>query len=141
VRRYLLYSMITLWVLAPRAGRAQSAAPATVTTAADSIGPCSANQIQWALTSCADSAYRSADADLTRTYQRVFARLDAADRLKLRTAQRAWLRFRDAQCTFEAAAYDGGSMQPMIQALCLESVTRARTRQVGTPRSPNDEDP
>jgi len=133
--------MIALSLLASRPGRAQSSTPATATAAADSIGPCLANQIQWALTSCADSAYHSADADLTRTYRRVYARLGAADRVKLRAAQRAWLRFRDAQCTFEAAAYDGGSMQPMIQALCLEGLTRARTRQVGTPRSPNDEDP
>ena len=133
--------MIALTILASRPSSAQSSAPATATTVADSIGPCLANQIQGALTSCADSAYHSADADLTRTYRRVFARLGAADRVKLRAAQRAWRRFRDAQCIFEAAAYDGGSMQPMIQALCLESLTRARTRQVRTPRSPNDEDP
>lgn len=141
MRTHLLCWMMAFSILASRPGGAQAAAPATAAPAADSIGPCLAEQRQWALTSCADSAYHKADADLTRTYRLVLARLAGTDRVKLRLAQRAWLRFRDAQCTFEAAAYDGGSMQPMIQALCLERLTRTRERQVGTPRSPNDEAP
>jgi uncharacterized protein YecT (DUF1311 family) len=88
---------------------------------------------------CADSAYHRADADLTRAYRRVLARVGPADRAKLRAAQRAWLRYRDAQCTFEAAAYDGGSMQPMIKLLCLESLTRSRARQVAVPRTSDEE--
>jgi uncharacterized protein YecT (DUF1311 family) len=147
VNTCLLCWAIALSILAARPGGAQSSAsspPArvdatAVATAPDSIGPCAAAQIQWALTSCADSAYHRADNDLTRTYRRVLTRLGASDRMKLRAAQRAWLRFRDAQCAFEAAAYDGGSMQPMIELLCLESATRARERQVSLPRSPNDE--
>jgi uncharacterized protein YecT (DUF1311 family) len=132
VRTHSLCWLTALSLLATRPCDAQLPA------APDSISPCS-EQIQLALTACANSAYRRADADLNRTYGRVLARVSAVDRAKLRTAQRAWLRFRDAQCTFEAAAYDGGSMQPMVKALCLESVTRARERQVSTPRSPNDE--
>ena len=135
MRTHVLCWLIALSILVGRPAGAQ--APA----APDSIGPCLAAQIQWALTSCADSAYHRADADLNRTYRRVLTRLSHADRAKLRAAQRAWVRFRDAQCTFEAAAYDGGSMQPMVESLCLESITRARERQVATPRSPNDEDP
>lgn len=133
VNSHLLFGLLALPLLASRLCGAQVAA------SPDRDDPCPGALIQPALNACADSAFRRADAELNRTYARVLARLGAADRAKLRTAQRVWLRFRDAQCTFEAAAYDGGSMQPMVESFCLENVTRARERQVRTPRSPNDE--
>jgi uncharacterized protein YecT (DUF1311 family) len=48
----------------------------------------------------------------------------------LDSAQRAWIAFRDAQCSYVAKSYEGGSMQPMQQGACLEALTRARTKQL-----------
>ena len=45
----------------------------------------------------------------------------------LRDAQRAWIAFRDRACEVEGMRYEGGSIQPMIVAGCLERLTRARS--------------
>ena len=42
------------------------------------------------------------------------------------TAQAGWERFREAQCGWEKDQYDGGSMAPMVYALCLANVTERR---------------
>ena len=44
--------------------------------------------------------YEYADAKLNATYRNLLARLSAADAVALRKAQRSWIAFRDADCTF-----------------------------------------
>ena len=54
-----------------------------------------------------------------------------ADRLdKLRAAERAWVDYRNAQCTFEGASAEGGSMQPMVIAGCAKALTLRRTAEL-----------
>ncbi len=89
---------------------------------------CTAPQTQQAMNSCAAQAYDEADAELNVIYRRA---VDAADSLPdgeemLRDAQRAWIAFRDAACDLEALSTEGGSMQPLIFASCLERLTWAR---------------
>jgi uncharacterized protein YecT (DUF1311 family) len=91
---------------------------------------CGAEQSQPALNDCAWRRYRAADAELNRVYRVALAADTGAVAAALRTAQRAWVRFRDAHCAYVAATYDGGSMQPMQQGACLEELTRARIRQL-----------
>ncbi|WP_293898948.1 lysozyme inhibitor LprI family protein [Phenylobacterium sp.] len=57
-----------------------------------------------------------------------YARLRATP--ELRQAERSWLNFRDSQCRYEASVYEGGSIQPMTYALCLDRVTKARTAEL-----------
>ncbi|GKR04432.1 hypothetical protein KAM472_41750 [Aeromonas caviae] len=45
-----------------------------------------------------------------RTYKKRVASLEKAQLERLRTAQRAWITFRDAQCRYEAGVYEGGSL-------------------------------
>jgi len=52
---------------------------------------------------------------------------DAATSKLLLKAQKAWLAFRDAECTFQTSAAQGGSIQPMLQAYCLDDLTVKRT--------------
>ncbi|WP_259236807.1 lysozyme inhibitor LprI family protein [Aeromonas sp. BIGb0445] len=47
---------------------------------------------------------------------------------KLKSAQRAWLTFRDAQCRYEAGVYDGGSIAPLVHSSCLTNLTEQRTK-------------
>lgn len=91
---------------------------------------CGADQSQPALNDCAWRRYRAADAALNRVYRTALAADTGAAAVSLRAAQRAWVRFRDAQCAYVAATYDGGSMQPMQQGACLEEVTFARIKQL-----------
>lgn len=59
-------------------------------------------QTQFELNSCASDEYAAADKELNQVYQGVLERYkgDAKFIVKLREAQRAWLRYRDAE--FEA---------------------------------------
>jgi uncharacterized protein YecT (DUF1311 family) len=79
---------------------------------------------------CADKDYRKADAALNAAYRKAIVGLDAHSRDLLRAAQREWIKFRDAECTFQSAQNEGGSIHPMVYAECLTTLTQARTRQI-----------
>ena len=92
--------------------------------------PCADAQNQQEMNRCAAEEYKKADAELNRVYQQLLPKLEAAHKEKLKAAQRSWLAFRDAHCDYEAFIFEGGTMQPLIQASCLEAVTRERTKQL-----------
>jgi uncharacterized protein YecT (DUF1311 family) len=107
---------------------------------------CSApeNQSQMEMNMCAELDFERADADLNRLYREEVAsaqqsdrEIDASDRRPtseavLRQAQRAWLTFRDAQCTYEGyGEARGGSMEPMVYSGCRARLTRERIAQLG----------
>jgi uncharacterized protein YecT (DUF1311 family) len=84
---------------------------------------CEAAVDQTTMTMCAQLAYRHADDRLNEVYRALGTRISEPGRDQLRTAQRAWLRWRDAQCAFETAGYAGGSIHPMLLAMCLAALT------------------
>jgi uncharacterized protein YecT (DUF1311 family) len=104
------------------------ASPAQKKAAAQS-NPCDEARTQMEMNECADREYRKADAELNRVYQQLVRASGGRD-AKLKAAQLAWLKFRDAQCDYEAAFNEGGSMQPMTYSFCLADVTAARTKQL-----------
>lgn len=77
---------------------------------------------------CAAEALKASDAELNKVYREIEHRLsdDAATRRLLVAAERAWLTFRDAECSFASSTAAGGSIYPMIQNQCLDGLTRAR---------------
>ena len=80
------------------------------------------------LNECADAAFRKTDAALGAAYKEIPKRLNG-DRSTLKlliAAQRAWIGFRTAECTFTAAGVAGGSIHPMIVAECLADLSRKR---------------
>ncbi len=83
---------------------------------------------QATMNACADKALKAADAELNAVYKKITHRLaDEPDTGKqLVAAQRAWIAFRDAQCTFASSAVSGGSAYPMVHAMCLDDLTRSR---------------
>lgn len=92
--------------------------------------PCDDARTQADLNVCADKQSSAADAELNRVYGRLAAKLDADARAKLKTAEVAWLKYRDANCEYEAYGFEGGTMRPMVFSLCLERVTKARTAEL-----------
>jgi uncharacterized protein YecT (DUF1311 family) len=90
------------------------------------------DQTQQGLNQCADAAYRKADAALNGAYKEIARRLkDDAETTKLLVnAQKAWIAFRDAECTFANAENADGSIYPMVYAGCLERLTKARTNEL-----------
>ena len=92
--------------------------------------PCADLMSQNEMNRCAADEHKKADAELNRVYQQLLPKLEGEHKEKLKVAQRAWIAFRDAHCEYEAFAFDGGSMQPLIRFSCLEAVTRERTKQL-----------
>lgn len=108
---------------------------------ADNLPDCIDPQTQMELTYCASVDYESADADLNALWPSIVAAAKYSDEYvaeqvegtgvpttleALLTAQRAWLKFRDAQCEYEAYEVFGGTAQPMVGSLCLTRLTRER---------------
>ena len=104
---------------------------------------CRDPQTQLDMNMCAEIEFERADAQLNAVWRDAIAAARVADReieqsdhrpteeAKMREAQRAWLVFRDAQCTVEG--YDearGGSMEPMVNGQCLARLTRERIAQL-----------
>jgi uncharacterized protein YecT (DUF1311 family) len=78
------------------------------------------------MNTCAADALGLADSVLNVVYAQVAAQIDSVQLPHLREAQRAWIRLRDADCELEAAAFEGGSIRPMIELMCLADETRRR---------------
>ncbi|MDZ5698544.1 lysozyme inhibitor LprI family protein [Chelativorans sp. M5D2P16] len=85
---------------------------------------------QAAMTECADAAFKKSDKSLNRLYKQIEARLsDDADTKKLLVqAQRDWIKFRDAECSFQTAGATGGSIMPMLVAQCMDDLTQSRVK-------------
>ncbi len=89
---------------------------------------------------CAEEDWQEADQDLNTTYQDVMAAMqqidaDLPDDLSgaedaLRDAQRAWISYRDANCTAAGFMMRGGSAEPLLVFGCLRELTLNRTQEL-----------
>ncbi|WP_352777293.1 lysozyme inhibitor LprI family protein [Mesorhizobium sp. M0571] len=79
---------------------------------------------------CADAASKKSDKKLNELYKQIETRLDddADTRTLLGQAQRDWVKFRDAECSFQTAGAAEGSMMPTLVAQCLDSLTQSRVK-------------
>jgi uncharacterized protein YecT (DUF1311 family) len=112
--------------------------------AAATVGDeCVEPQNQLAMNMCALADYEAADTEMNRQWAETAAAMKEADAEldreydtqpgyyeTLLEGQRAWLKFRDAQCLLESFDFRGGSGQPMIDSGCKARVTRERTREL-----------
>lgn len=75
----------------------------------------------------ADEAEK-ADQKLNRVYQKALSTLDAEGQKLLRTSQRAWVAYRDADAASAADEMRGGSAAPLLSGGTKASLTRERTK-------------
>ncbi len=94
--------------------------------AAAQANTCQDPQDQSTMNRCAHESWERVDRTLNQTYQSAIVRLNPAQQQQLVAAQQAWIAFRDRHCTFTAGTFEGGSMQPLIEWSCKESVTQER---------------
>lgn len=88
-------------------------------------------QTQAEMNQQAAADFEKADAQLNKIYKQVQAGLDAEGLAKLKTAQRAWLAFRDADADFQAdAAARGGTMALCIYNGVRQQLTEERTAEL-----------
>jgi uncharacterized protein YecT (DUF1311 family) len=114
-------------LLAPLAFVTSAAAPAD--DSQDTIN-CSNPMSQIEMNICSNKDYQRADAALNRAYKKAVANEDAQGRELLRTAERAWIKFRDAHCEYATSSSAGGSIHPMDYANCVTQLTDLRTKQL-----------
>ena len=77
---------------------------------------------------CAGGISAREDARLNRAYKAAMARLTPPRQRDLRTAQRRWIKDRDAQCRAE---FDGGGAQAGIYGTaCIARITHDRAREL-----------
>lgn len=80
------------------------------------------------MTACAGTDFKRADAKLNASYSKLMKSLSPASQARLKTSQRAWIAFRDAECLMRSSGDDGGSVAPMIRANCASELTQVRTK-------------
>lgn len=97
---------------------------------ADLEDPCPGSNTQHELNRCAARARDKADAELNKVYRELIKDTGTTERAKLRAAQLAWIKFRDAHCDYESVGNTGGSIYPMVVSFCLARVTNARVKQL-----------
>ena len=64
------------------------------------------------------------------TYSKEYFPEQANGAESLLKAQRAWIIFRDAHCDTEGARFAGGSIRPLIENGCRESLTLRRIEEL-----------
>ena len=97
---------------------------------AQQVSPCADPHTQQAINACAEQEYQEADTALNVVYRQLLGKLGNERKAQLKAAQRAWLKFRDAHCTFDSTQYGEGSMKPTLYYGCLTTLTRARTEEL-----------
>jgi len=114
-------------------------APALAQSLAET-SDCATAITQQDLNICAEADWQEADAVLNDTYGNVMAAMKAMDadlppalqggETALRTAQRAWITYRDANCTAAGFPMRGGSAEPLLVYGCLRQMTLDRTEEL-----------
>ena len=80
---------------------------------------------------CSAMKFKQADEELNKVYKQLMAKLDdEGHKSSLKTAQLAWLNYRDTNCDFESYLNRGGSIYAVIVTECKTSMTTSRTRQL-----------
>lgn len=80
-----------------------------------------------AMRTCEMARFQTAQRELEAAYEGLMKHLETEQQQKLRLAQRAWLRFRDANADFQASTAQGGTLAPLIRVGTLTEMTKART--------------
>ena len=92
---------------------------------------CKNPQTQLDMNLCEGQRAQAADRQLNQVYQQVRAKYRGTSQAdKLVDAQLAWIAFRDRECQFAAARFEGGSMAPMVKSGCLARLTVTRTQEL-----------
>lgn len=106
--------------------------------AQDAEPDCSDQKDQSTMTRCAGLDYEKADADLNRIWPSIKAEAVESDAAEgngktdfldaLMSSQRAWIAYRDAECTRQGFEAHNGSMEPMLVNACLAEMTAKRIK-------------
>lgn len=128
--RFLLLAVAGLAVAAPAAFAGEQGDPGSCTGSTPEMVDClNAQHAHW-------------DKELTIAYQEAMKNAPPAQKQKLREAERAWIKYRDANCEYYAVGE--GSIARIDAAACLRDMTERRARELKSggagPDNPGKED-
>jgi uncharacterized protein YecT (DUF1311 family) len=87
------------------------------------------NGVTSAMIDCIVAETKMQDARMNKAYKALVAELTSSRKSQLLTAQRAWLKFRDANCDYYADP-DGGTMARVSSNDCVMSATASRAKEL-----------
>jgi uncharacterized protein YecT (DUF1311 family) len=100
-------------------------------TAALQKGPCDAELTQVAMNECFGQEFHQADAHLNTIYKKLVASTETSTTIqKLKAAELAWSNYRNTHCDAAQYEYEGGSIRPMILAICMTTLTNHRIEEL-----------
>ncbi len=80
---------------------------------------------------CAAKRYKQADDELNKVYRELMSKLeDEGHKATLKTAQQAWLKYRDGECDFVSYLNRGGTIYSVVQTECMTQMTNSRTKEL-----------
>ncbi|NYT76490.1 DUF1311 domain-containing protein [Alcaligenaceae bacterium] len=86
---------------------------------------CSNNPSTSGIVECVHKAVQRWDKRLNTEYKKLMERTEAPQQASLRSAQRLWIQYRDANCKFY---YEGPGSISRVQSIeCMRYMTKART--------------
>jgi uncharacterized protein YecT (DUF1311 family) len=102
---------------------------------------CGEMRTQMEINACEGQKFKKADASLNAAYAKLSAKVSAEGKAKLVEAQRAWIKYRDAQCAFETLGTINGSIHPLEVAQCETELTKEQTKRLDKQLDCGDGDP
>jgi uncharacterized protein YecT (DUF1311 family) len=115
---------LTLFFFARLASADDSGLTKQYSTCMDNSGGVTANML-----SCISTETKIQDARLNKAYKELMAQLSPSRKKQRLDAQRAWLKFRDANCNFYADP-DGGTIASVNSSDCFMSATASRAKEL-----------
>ncbi|WP_288413349.1 lysozyme inhibitor LprI family protein [uncultured Sphingomonas sp.] len=103
-------------------------------------GNCGKAPTQALANACAERSWQEADAAMVREWRATYAAMKLRDTndksrgggfgfaIAALQSQRAWLKLRDDQCSWEGGVYGGGVAQPLARFSCMERMTNERAQ-------------
>ena len=82
-----------------------------------------------AMIDCIDAELKHQDAQLNKAYKRLQSAISSERKKQLLAAQRAWIKFRDANCGFYFDP-NGGSIARVNAADCMRTMTEKRAAEL-----------
>ncbi|TCT04667.1 lysozyme inhibitor LprI family protein [Aquabacter spiritensis] len=122
---------------APVLGAAPAAAapkPPTISWYGGEFETCNSKMATAAISDCVTALTEAWDKRLNTAYRALMAAQNPAQKERLRTAQRAWIQFRDANCTFYGSVE--GTIANIEFAECRRVLTAQRTIELELANTP-----
>ncbi len=91
---------------------------------------CKSPMTNFEMQHCASLEYEVADKKLNTVYNKLRKKLDKTGKQKLKTAQKAWIKYRDTKAVFDADDARGGTMQPLLETSSKTQTTENRAKEL-----------